>query len=68
MLSQQLEGKKIKVVSGTNLGMLIEVSLCRGSMSVDELLDLSINSGKDAIKSFEIRVEEETETDEFDGI
>lgn len=68
VLSQQLEGKKIKVVSGINLGMLLEVSLCRGSMSLDELVGFSIDSGKDAIKSFEIRVEEEIETYEFDGI
>ena len=68
VLSQQLQDKKIRVISGTNLGMILEVSLCREGMAADELVDFAINSGKSAIKAFEIKVEEETEEDEFDGI
>ncbi|GAB6169119.1 PTS sugar transporter subunit IIA [Clostridium carnis] len=69
ILGQKLSDKKIQVVAGTNLGMLIEVSLCREGMSVEELVDFAINSGSNAIKAFALKEKEEVEEDEeFDGI
>ncbi len=66
ILSQILGDKKIKVLSGTNLGMLIETSLCRVGMNLDEVVKFAENSGKDSIKIFEVR--EKEELDEEDGI
>ena len=68
ILSQKLENKKIAVIAGTNLGMLIEVSLCRGDMNVKELVEFATNSGICAIKSFEIKEKTENDFDEEDGI
>ena len=68
VLSQKLTNKKIGVISGTNLGMLLEVSLCREGMSVDELVEFATNSGKDAIKTFSMKTEVEDELDMEDGI
>ena len=68
VLSQKLSNKKIGVISGTNLGMLLEVSLCRDGMSVDELVECATNSGKDAIKTFSMKTEVEDELDMEDGI
>ena len=47
-LSVSLQDKyKIRVVSGTNLGMLIEANMSRGFMEdVDSLADMAIETGK----------------------
>lgn len=66
-LSQTMEGKNIKVIAGTNLGMLLEVALCRDGMSSTELLEMAVNSGTTAIKIFEVKVREEV-AEEEDGI
>lgn len=69
MLGQQSQDKNIRVVAGTNLGMLLETSLCRGEMSADEVVEFALNSGSNAIKSFEIKTKEIVEeVEEFDGI
>ena len=69
MLSNTVNDKKIKVISGTNLGMLLEVSLCRDGMDAEELLQFAKTSGANSIKAFELQIEKEIEeTDEFDGI
>ncbi|MEG1003518.1 PTS galactosamine/N-acetylgalactosamine transporter subunit IIA [Clostridium sp.] len=69
MLSSTINDKKIKVISGTNLGMLLEVSLCRDGMDAEELLQFAKTSGANSIKAFELQIEKEIEeTDEFDGI
>ena len=63
-LSQKNEDKNIKIIAGTNLGMLLEVSLCREGMNSLELLEMAVNSGHTAIKTFEIKNREETMEDE----
>ncbi|MGL4570092.1 MAG: PTS galactosamine/N-acetylgalactosamine transporter subunit IIA [Clostridium sp.] len=69
MISNTVNDKKIKVISGTNLGMLLEVSLCRDGMDAEELLQFAKTSGANSIKAFELQIEKEIEeTDEFDGI
>lgn len=69
LLSQKLENKNIRVLAGTNLGMLLEVSLCRDGMTADDLLEFAINSGNNSIKAFEVKKEEEKEElDCADGI
>lgn len=69
LLGQQLQEKKIGVVAGTNLGMVLEVALCRDGMEVADLVDFAVNSGVNAVKPFAIKVKEiEEEINEFDGI
>lgn len=63
-LSQKNEDKNIKIIAGTNLGMLLEVALCREGMNSLELLDMALDSGHTAIKKFEIKNREETMEDE----
>lgn len=59
-LSQKNRDENIKIISGTNLGMLLEVSLCREGMNSLELLEMAVDSGHTAIKTFEIKNREET--------
>lgn len=66
-LSQKMSDKNIQVIAGTNLGMLLEVSLCRDGMSSEELLEMAVNAGNSAIKTFEIKKRVEVVEDE-DGI
>lgn len=69
MLSQKLFNKNIRVISGTNLGMTLETSLCRDGIGVDDLLDFAINSGISSIKAFELKdIEEDEDVEELDGI
>ena len=63
-LSHKIKDKNIKIISGTNLGMLLEVTLCREGMNSSELLEMAINSGHDSIKIFEMKNIEETMEDE----
>lgn len=67
LLSQSMKNKNIKVISGTNLAMLLECSLSKSFMSLDELVQTAINSGKDAVSVFEIQDSHEEEESE-DGI
>lgn len=57
--------EKIVVLSGTNLGMLIESSMGRSFISdIDTLADMAVNTGKDQAMRFVLqqpRVEEESE-------
>ncbi|GAA0743326.1 PTS galactosamine/N-acetylgalactosamine transporter subunit IIA [Clostridium oceanicum] len=41
------------VISGTNLGMLLEGSLCREGLTMEELKDTLLRSGKEAMKVYE---------------
>ena len=70
VLSQTIKDKKIRVISGTNLGMILEVSLCRDGMEVDELIEFAKNSGVNSIKPFDVIKKDEEEEDlyEVDGI
>lgn len=67
MLSQKLSNN-IRVISGTNLGMILETSLCRDGMGVDDLVEFSINSGVSSIKAFELKAVEDEDVEEIDGI
>lgn len=43
----------IRVLAGTNLGMLIEISMARGFVEgIEDLLNMAINTGKDQVCSF----------------
>lgn len=68
MLSQKLSNNNIRVISGTNLGMILETSLCRDGMGVDDLVEFSINSGVSSIKAFELKAVEDEDVEEIDGI
>lgn len=48
------------VVGGTNLGMLLEVSLCGADVELEELKNMAIESGKKAVKALEITARKQT--------
>lgn len=59
--------ENIKVIAGTNLGMLIEIGMSRSFIEdIEVLTDMAISTGKDQVMKYEFkqRVEETTE----DGI
>lgn len=59
--------ENIKVIAGTNLGMLIEIGMSRSFIEdIEVLTDMAVNTGKDQVMKYEFkkRVEEEVE----DGI
>lgn len=62
------EDKNIHVLSGVNLGMLLEVVLSRDEMNVNELLKFACEAGKRSIKTFEMCEEKEDEIEEGFGI
>jgi len=67
LISENKTDKKIKVIAGMNLPMLLEVSLMRSDCTVDELLETARNSATTGIKEYsKKRVIEKRE--EFDGI
>lgn len=67
ILGGKFESKKIAVISGVNLGMLLEVSLCRDGMKLDALSEMAINSGINNIKKFNA-TKKQLQDDEEDGI
>ena len=53
--------KNIKIISGTNLGMLIENVLIRDmSTNFDQLVETAISTGKQQVLKFEMSKEEES--------
>jgi mannose/fructose-specific phosphotransferase system component IIA len=44
-----LETERLETVSGVNLPMLVEVLMLRESMSLQELADYAVESGKEGI-------------------
>lgn len=67
LISENKTDKKIKVIAGMNLPMLLEVSLVRSDCTVDELLEIARNSAATGIKEYsKKKVIEKRE--EFDGI
>lgn len=57
------ECKNIKIISGTNLGMLIENVMMRDmDINFDELVETAISTGKQQVLKFEMC--RETETDQ----
>lgn len=59
--------KNIKVLSGTNLGMIIETALLRDGKSLEEVLAFAKESGITSIQEFEMKAKQEIEDCE-DGI
>lgn len=59
--------ENIKVLAGTNLAMLIEISMARGFIEdVDSLADMAVNTGKDQIVKY--TYVEKVEVESEDGI
>lgn len=59
--------KNIKVLSGTNLGMIIETALLRDGKNLKEVVAFAKESGVSSIQEFEMKVKKEIEDCE-DGI
>lgn len=59
--------KNIKVLSGTNLGMIIETALLRDGKNLEEVLAFAKESGVTSIQEFEMKAKQEIEDCE-DGI
>lgn len=59
--------KNIKVLSGTNLGMIIETALLRDGKNLKEVVAFAKESGVTSIQEFEMKVKKEIEDCE-DGI
>lgn len=59
--------KNIKVLSGTNLGMIIETALLRDGKNLEEVVAFAKESGITSIQEFEMKVKKEIEDCE-DGI
>lgn len=59
--------KHIKVLSGTNLGMIIETALLRDGKNLEEVLAFAKESGITSIQEFEMKAKQEIEDCE-DGI
>lgn len=66
LLSRTTSNKKIEVVAGVNLGMLLEIVLLRGDTCAEKLAEMALNSGGNALKRFKLKDKEEVE--DFDGI
>jgi PTS system N-acetylgalactosamine-specific IIA component len=68
-LAQKLKDQyHIVVLSGTNLGMLIESSMARGYMEdLDALADMAVNTGKDQAMKY-VYTERKQEETAGDGI
>ena len=48
------------VVGGTNLGMLLEISLCGEDVELEQLKNMAIESGRKAVKALEITARKQT--------
>ena len=59
--------KNIKVLSGTNFGMIIETALLRDGKNLEEVLAFAKESGITSIQEFEMKAKQEIEDCE-DGI
>lgn len=57
--------KNIKVLSGTNLGMIIETALLRDGKNLEEVLAFAKESGVTSIQEFEMKAKQEIEDCEY---
>lgn len=61
------KSNRVEVLAGTNLGMIIEISMARGFIEdMDMLVDMALNTGKSQVVRFEL-VKRQEVVDE-DGI
>lgn len=67
LISENINDKDIKVIAGTNLPMLLEVSLMRDGVTLDELIETAKSSGSTGIKEYG-RKKIQKESEDFDGI
>lgn len=59
--------QRVEVIGGTNLGMIIELSMARGFITeMDDLVNMAVNTGKDQVIHFEMKVHKDEP--EGDGI
>lgn len=64
-----VENENLRVIGGTNVGLLIEISMVRTfENDVDALIDMVLNNAKDAISKFEIPAKQDEDESEEDGI
>lgn len=55
----------VKVIGGTNLPMLVEISMARQFINeLDALTDMAINTGKDQVVKYEFKPVEQVEVEE----
>lgn len=58
----------VRVVAGLNLGMLVETCMQRDGMTLDELTEQAIETGKASVLEFTLDEPAEEEDDFSDGI
>ncbi len=68
LLKQELSDKKIEVISGTNIPMLLEVVLGRDNINLKTLVEKAKGAGTKGIEVFELKVKEKEELTFEDGI
>ena len=61
------KGKRVEVLAGTNLGMIIELSMARGFIEdMDTLVNMALDTGKSQVVKFELK--KRVEVCDEDGI
>ena len=63
MLSLKYEKGKSFVISGTNLGMLLEILMSEDNYTIDELKQLAVEAGTSSIKIYEEKVRKTENTE-----
>lgn len=54
------KANRVEVLAGTNLGMLIELSMARGFIEdMDTLVNMALETGKSQVVKFELKVRQE---------
>lgn len=56
------------VIAGTNLGMLLEISMCREDYNIEGLKVLALEIGKSSVKIFQTAVRKIDDTQNNEGI
>ena len=50
-----LKNSNIEVIGGANLAMIIETAIMKDNFPLEELKNMAVNSGKEAIKAYETK-------------
>lgn len=67
MVSTEKQNKKIKVIAGANLAMVLDVALSKNDVEIDALLEQAKETGISGIAAFETKAKTEQISDD-DGI
>lgn len=67
-ISLSLQKDKSFVIAGTNLGMLLEISMCREDYNIQGLKELALEIGKSSVKIFKTAVRKSEDTHSNEGI